>query len=188
MGRVHRTANKPVRCSLVRAVRTEQCEQRTGRTSEIVRTVRTANSANKRNRANSENNELCAKAKLCEQVCLRMPHDSGCERKSESQFIRQDAKRENIPSASIVCKNIKSYPPCTFHIIHVLSDHVLVLALVFYPIPDPIPRFEKKNKLSIILNLGLVLDIGKYGVKYWEKTQYLPNTKTQYQINIQYLF
>ena len=44
--RVHRTANRRVRCSLVRTVRTEQCEQRTVRTVHIVRTVRTANSAN----------------------------------------------------------------------------------------------------------------------------------------------
>ena len=68
----------------------------------------------------------------------------GCEWKSESQFIRQDAKRETIPSASIVCKNIESYVPCTFHMTHVLLDHVLDLVLGFYPIPDPIPRFEKK--------------------------------------------
>ena len=28
--------------------------------------------------------------------------------------------------------------------IHVLLGHVLDLVLGFYPIPDPIPRFEKK--------------------------------------------
>ena len=36
--------------------------------------------------------------------------------------------------------------------------------------------------------MGLVLDIGEYWVKYWEKTQYLSNTRTQYQTNTQYLF
>ena len=113
-----------------------------------------------------------------------MPQDSSCEWKSESQFIRQDAKRETILSASIVCKNIKSYVPCSFHMTLVLLDHVLDLVLGFYPIPDPIPRFEKK----IDWVLGLVLDIGEYWVKYWEKTQYLSNTRTQYQTNTQYLF
>ena len=66
-GRVHRTANRRVRCSLVRTVRTEQCEQRTVRTSEIVRTVRTTNCANKPNCANSANNEQCEQFDVCEQ-------------------------------------------------------------------------------------------------------------------------
>ena len=36
--------------------------------------------------------------------------------------------------------------------------------------------------------MGLVLNIGEYWVKYWEKTQYRLNTRTQYEINTQYIF
>ena len=76
MTRVHRTANRRVRCEQCeeRTVRTsnsanneqceqftlsEQCEQRTVRTVHIIRTVRTANSANSSHCTNSANSEQC---------------------------------------------------------------------------------------------------------------------------------
>ena len=84
----------------------------------------------------------------------------------------------------IVCKNIKSYVPCTFHMTHVLLDHVLDLVLGFYPIPDPIPRFEKKNKLSIGSGIGYWRVLGQVLGKSPIPIQYQNPISNQYPIPI----
>ena len=88
--RVHRTANKSVRCSLVRTACTEKCEQLTVRTSQIVRTARTTNSANGSDCANSANIEHCERFILSEEVrTANSENGSYCPKSTNSEQCEQ---------------------------------------------------------------------------------------------------